>query len=276
MQIVNYIPLSSALVDVFDLMDENLIDEATVIEWASQAMRRLKVQQTLDTKVAFLAVDNHTAQLPCGLKYIDQIYYKETMDAEDLEQIQLYVSDADSNTISKKYMDFHNSDYYKTWKPIRLAVSNAFHLGIHCKNSINIYTKCEHEYSVNKTGTIKTSFKNGFLALTYLSFPMNEDGDFLIPDDIWVLETIKDWCLMKLWEKRMNMKEEGSMRLYEHYRRAHRIGEAEAKGRLLLPKGVDGYENLKQQLLRLGQHTNQYYSGFGNLNAGEVINLNHY
>ena len=276
MNIATYIPLKAALVNIYDIIDEDdmEVDEGRITEWASNAMRLLSVKQTFDHKIAFLDVSNHKAKLPCGFKLIDFIAYKETLDESDITQITLYTSTATSNTIDHKYLDFTNSDYFKSWSMLRLAVSNAFTLSIHCKNPVNLYVKCEHEYSVDKYGFIHTSFKDGFLALSYYGYPQDTEGNFLIPDDEDIKEAIKDYCFTRLWEKRMNLKEESAPQMYKMYRNQWKISQANAKGKMHLPQGPDGYENLKQQLLRFGDLTNQYYSGFGNLNAGEDVNLN--
>ncbi|GIU70159.1 MAG: hypothetical protein KatS3mg002_1395 [Candidatus Woesearchaeota archaeon] len=276
MNIATYIPLKAALVSIYDIIDEDDIevDESKIIEWASNEMRLLSVKQTYDHKLAFLIVSNHKAALPCGFKIIDFIAYKHILTDTDIANIKLYTSDAESNTIGSKYMSFINSDYFKSWTMLRMAVKNSFMLGIHCKNPINMYAKCEHEYSVDKYGFIHTSFKDGYLALSYYSYPQDSEGNFLIPDDEDIKEAIKDYCFMKLWEKRMNLKEENSINMYNLYKRQYKISHANAKGKILLPQGPDGYENLKQQLIRFGQNTNHYYSGFGNLNQQENISLN--
>lgn len=276
MNLVSYIPLKSALVDLYDLIDEDdmEVSEPTLIEWSAKAMRNITVRQSYDYQVAFLTVSNHKAKLPCGLLYIDFIAYKDTLEEADIQQIRLYTSTAESNTITHKYLDFLQAPYFtESWKMLRLAETNAFLMGIHCKNPINLYMKCEHEYSVDKQGYIHTSFKDGYLAISYFSYPM-QDGDFLIPNDEDVKEAIKNFCLMRLWEKRMNLKEEQAANMYTLYRKLYTISSKNAEGKLLKPQGPDGYENLKQQLLRIGQHTHQYYSAFGNLNAGETIDFN--
>lgn len=276
MNIVSYVPLKSALVDVYDIIDEDdmEVSEATLTEWAAKAMRNITVKQSYDYQIAFLEVSNHKAKLPCGLLFIDFIAYKDTLQDTDIQQIRLYTSTAESNTITHKYLDFMQTEYFENqWKMLRLAETNAFMMGIHCKNPINLYMKCEHEYSVDKQGWLHTSFKDGFVAISYFGYPM-ENGDFLIPNDEDVKEAIKNFCFMRIWEKRMNLKEESAVNMYQLYRRLYTISSKTAEGKLLMPQGIDGYENLKQQVLRIGQLTNQYYSAFGNLNAGESIDFN--
>jgi len=249
--------------------------EGQIIEWAAKATRNIAVTQTLDFQVAFLAVSNHKAKLPCGFKVVDFVAYKETLEPVDIEQIRLYTSTEEDSTISHKYMDFTQSAYFQRWQMLRMAETNAFMMSIHCKNPINLYTKCEHEYQVDKYGFIHTSFKDGFLALSYWSYPQ-KDGDFLIPNDEDVKEAIKDFCFLRIWEKKLNLHEENAKYMYNLYRKNYVISSKRAEGKFNMPNGKDGYENLKQQLLRIGSLTNQYYSAFGNLNSGETISFGHY
>lgn len=264
---VKYIPLKSILVNLFSTIDESIQSYREAVEWAAYAMEKLETQQTLQEDIFFLAVEDYKAQLACGTKYIWQIWYKEVLNSSDIDQIIVYVSE--DGTITQSPMTFLNTTYFQsTWRPLRLSTT-PFNRLVHCANSPSFYNICEHSYSVDKNSIVTTSFQTGYLAVARYGYPM-KDGDFLIPDEVDVLEAIRYYVLMRHWEKRMNRKEQGAAPLYSEYKSQWSLFSAKARGKLLLPS-LDGLENLKQQLLRIGQHTQNYYSAFGNLAVGETL-----
>jgi len=270
MKIVSYIPIDAVLTNVYSIIDEDLIDEADLLEWASIAMRSLRVKQTYDLKVTFVKVENYKSTLPKGTLWIDQIFYAEQLDENDAIQIKLYTGDEDS--ITTKYWEFLDSNYYNhRWRPLR-ATTTPFHRGIHCSDCINFICEAEHSYSIDKCGIITTSFEKGYLSIAHYAYPII-NGSFLIPDDVDVIKALEAYILYRVWEKKWNSMIEGAERRYHEYKNRWQLASAKARGQMLLPS-IDEYENLKQQLLRLGQNTNSYYNGFGTLAQGEEIDFN--
>ena len=264
---VENIPLSAALADVYSIIDGNTVTEIDILEWASYGFRKLKAKQLYESTTSFIKVVNHMAKLPTGVKMIEQIFYKEDFVESDVISIDVYSSDTPDFTIKKENSEFLQSAYYGSeWKPLRLA-SSTFHNQVVMQDSPNYRARCEQEYSINKNNCVITSFDTGYLAVSYLGFPM-QDGEFMIPDDVDILVAIKNYVLMKIWEKRYNFKEDGAVGRYQHYLRLWEISRASTIGNIML-FSIDELENYKQQSLRLGSHTNTYYNGFGNLSTGE-------
>jgi len=275
MRSIENIPLTAALADIYSIIDGNTISETNVLEWASIGFRKIEVKQLLESTTAFIKVVNHTAKLPTGVKYIEQIFYKQDFIKNDIDNIQVYVSNANSFIVSKQNSEFMQSPYYvSNWKPLRLSTSS-FHNQVVLKDSPNFNCKCgcEQEYSINKNNCVITSFESGYLAVSYLTFPMNDEGDFLIPDDDNVINAIKNYVIMRIWEKRMYYKEEGAERMFDKYLRLWEITRASTIGKMAM-FSIDEYENFKQQNLRIGSNTNSYYTGFGNLAKQENIHFN--
>lgn len=271
MEVIQYIPLSAALAQVYPFINQDMVEEDEIEEWASFLMGKLQVRQTYDESIVVLRVQNHKANLPRGVKYIEQVFYKELLNQEDILLIELYHQQPDASTNTKKFLEFNSIGEYfsNTWKPVRASTS-LFNKAVHCNNSINLYVKCEAEYSVSKNFVITTSFENGYLAVGYLSYPMNEDKEFLIPDDEDVLEALRSGILMYVWEKQTNFGIENSYQLWKDYESKWEILAAKARGKLLLP-GIDQLQNLKDQIQRIGQHQMNYFTAFGNLGTAENI-----
>jgi hypothetical protein len=269
---INNIPLSAALADIYSIIDGNTVSEVNVLEWASIGFKKLEAKQLYEQTTAFIKVVNHMAKLPIGVKMIEQIFYKQDFVENDVANILTYASSSPDFTITKEYTDFLQCPYYNNnWKPLRLS-SSSFHNQVVMQSSPNYRARCEEEYSINKNNCVITSFETGYLAVSYYRFPM-KDGEFLIPDDVNILMAIKNYVLMRIWEKRMNFKEDGAERMFDKYLRLWEITRAATIGKIML-FSIDEMENYKQQTLRLGSHTNTYYQGFGNLSHGENINFN--
>jgi hypothetical protein len=264
-------PLSAALADIYSVIDGTTISEVNVLEWASVGFKKLKCKQLYEQTTAFIKVVNHMAKLPSGIKMIEQIFYKNDWVETDTTNILTYTSDTPDFVVTENYIEFLQSPYYTDrWLPLRLT-SSTFHNQVVMKDSPNYRARCEEEYSINKNNCVITSFDSGYLAVSYLRFPM-EDGEFLIPDDVGIIGAIKNYVLMRMWEKRMNFKEEGAERMFEKYLRLWEVTKAATIGNIML-FSIDEHENYKQQTLRIGSHTNTYYKGFGNLSQGENVNF---
>ena len=270
MEQIKYIPLTAVLNNVFGAIPEQTLDPDTAIEWASHAMEDLLVRQLWMEDVKIMEVLNHSFCLPHGLKYIDQIFYREKITEADVIELSVFVGE--DNVVGQQSSKWLQSEYFiNNWLAMRRA-SSPFSRMVHCKNKVFPYTSCEHEYSPNKDGTVTTSMNEGWVAISYLSYPKNQNGDFLIPDYAPLLECIKDYVLWHYWELRMNLSEQNAGNLYILYKRNYWLGHAKVKGKLLLPS-KDQMQNWQGQLLRLGQHTQSYFSGFGNLRMEENIDF---
>lgn len=62
---------------IFSKFSRNLkqeeIDEDDIVEWVGEALGFMELSETLEESIAFIEVENHTALLPPGLKYIIQV-----------------------------------------------------------------------------------------------------------------------------------------------------------------------------------------------------------
>lgn len=266
---ISFLPLSSALADTYTLIEEGQEDFATLEEWSSLALFKLHVRHTYQEKIAIHKVIDHKSCLPKGTLYVEGVFYSETADSTNLPTIPLsYQLNGDELGKQLTYGDMLCA-LEETWLPLRAATS-IFNLTVHCQNSINLTCNCEHTYSIGKQGDITTSLKSGYLAMGVLSYPTDKNGEFLVPDDPDVLEAIKDYVLSRIWERKMNYGVDNAFQLHKHYLTQFETRAAKARGKLMLPS-MDELQNLQDQLLRIGQHTGNWYTGFGNLSTPESV-----
>ena len=53
----------------------------------------------------------------------------------------------------------------------------------HCSTCPNISSNCGLTYSLSHNGYITTSFENGYICMAYLKYAMDENGEYIIPDN---------------------------------------------------------------------------------------------
>ena len=260
-----YTSIRTVLNDLNEKIPAEFWDENEILERCSKAMEKIGTYVSLEKKVAYLTVIDHVGYLPKGLVNIEQIAYKRSNIITDLDRASLSELVGIEN---ESYYDgfFVSPYYYNNFRPLRLATSGFSH-GRDCEDCNNVESQGEQEYVVRPNGTIMTSFKDGHVCIAYDRYPIDEEGDFLIPDKESVKQAITNYCLAHIFEKRMIMMEQGAQGLFEWYFRKAEVDMTKAKAEMMMP-GVDVYENLRQ-MQRLIPVNRRYYSFFGNLATPE-------
>lgn len=273
MKYTEYVPLNVAIADVYDILNEDHVDVGSVEKWASKAMEKVYIAEDYDPRVNFVEVVNYKACLPKGIRWIYQVLFKANLDEADTEEITVFVDECPECGITKaSVFDFLTSSYLDVWTPAVPAIS-PFTRSVLCENSPQLICDTQVKYSVSPDGTIMVNIENGFLAIAGLFFPVNEEGQFLIPYDENIIDAIRLYCMSKIWEYKWNMIDDNSSaseRRYFHYLGRWEVAAAKARGESKMPD-IGGMENLKNQLMRLGPHSNTFWSAFGNLGSPESL-----
>lgn len=262
-----FISINSVVSDILDTSDESLFSIADVIEFASKAMAQLDVYETYEEAVSIIRVDNYQSFLPCGLLQVNQILYKKDFNLSEEDKCECKSANQVYKDFSSKY--FISSDYVtKNWLPLR-ASTNPFLVSVLCSNSPNLVTSCQHEFTILPTGKVVTSFKEGWLIVSYLRAPMNDEGEFLIPDDEELIQSLRTYIMYRLWEKRWNMKEEGARERFEYYRNQWGLYKNMIRGKFKLPI-TDQWQNIIEYSNTLIPKRNRYYKYFGTLGTRDT------
>jgi hypothetical protein len=270
MNYTNYIPLGAALVDVYDVADKNFVEEGTLERWASKAMSKIYAAESYQEYVKFVCVENYKAILPRGVVSLYQVLYKGDIQTADVESISVFIDECPGCGISKSAVyEFLQSGYTISWTPATPSTS-PFTVALHCENSPAMVCDTHVKYNLNTDGTITVNMETGYLAIAYLGYPTTEEGEFMIPDDEMILDAIKSYCMYRIWEARFNTGEEGSEFRMQHYLVQWEIHSAKARGEQKT-LSVPEWENFKNQMMRLGPHSNTFWTGFGNLAQGESL-----
>jgi len=262
-----FVSIKSVIPDVLDTLDESLFSIGDVIEWASKAMGQLDVYETFEETVIFKKIENYETYLPCGLLQINQILYKLKPEFSEEDTCECKAA----NQVYKDFAADHfiRSDYViKNWLPLR-ASTNGFLTSVLCSNSPNLITNCQKEYTVLPSGKIITSFKEGWILISYLRAPMDEHGDFVIPNDEELINCLRTYIMKRIWERRWNMKEEGSRERFEYYDSKWGILKGMLRGKFKLPSS-DQWQNIIEYSTSLLPKRDRYYQYFGTLGVPDT------
>lgn len=268
--ITKWTPISSVLDTLQDTISPTFWNEMVMTEHCSRAMEMIGLAIQYEDDIKFVKIVNHKACLPKGLIQINQIAYKRNFQMTGFDQAtisemlgldnEMYMQ---SSSLWNGTLWMNSDYYYNHWQPLHLS-TNTFALSVHCDNSINISANCDYEYTVSPDGTITTNFKDGIICVSYKRYPLDCNGEFLIPDSEYYKEALRAYCMMRHWEYRMNMKEEGAQGLYMMYRDLWSLMKAKATTEIREPDLAE-LENIKNVQTRLIPKTRRFAGFFGNL-----------
>lgn len=131
-----------------------------------------------------------------------------------------------SNTV----FDFYQSSLYtNNFKPLK-ALNRPMTRNLLCDKCPNFLAQCDDAFSISTDRHLVTSFEKGIICLMYIGQPVDENGEYLIPDDADVKSAIINWILYRHWEMRASMHEQNAFSMSERYLyRAERLF-AKSKG----------------------------------------------
>jgi hypothetical protein len=266
---IDYIPLQSIVGRVLPFIPDQYLDESQLLEWASEAMEDLLTYKTYEKALCFTTVTNHIAEIPVGLYGLELIMYKQAVD--DIMDISgsIVTTAAPTYSVTTSPIDFLlNSPTSKKWKGLAPSTS-IFSLGMMCEGADhNMISMCEHTYSIDiMRRRFLFTFDAGDIAIAYLRAPMNDDGDFLIPNKEYLKRALEAYLMRRVWEVRTNMKEEGAGAMLKHYINEYQLLSAKAVGEQMMPSLTD-YANLSN-LNKLVREDSKFAFGLGNLGFTE-------
>lgn len=268
MLITDYVPLATAVQAAYRKLPKDQVDYNHMYEAAYWAFESLMTYQVYETNIHLVDVENHTAALPLGLKYIDQIFCLAASDSITVEDIKISVMN-EAGTLTYENWDFTN-DSGMVWQPMRLS-STFWSKALVTPNSPTISCISEHAYSVGKNRCLITTFESGMLAIGGLSYPMCE-GELMIPNHRDVVNALENYLFAEYYQAREFMGMQNAPQEESKYRQRWETLAAKCRGQLML-KSLDQLENFRNQMSRLGSHQETYNNAFSNLNMGENIKL---
>jgi hypothetical protein len=260
--VFNYIPLEYAIADLTNTLSSEYWSETDVMELAFRALRSINVIESYTLATEAIPVTNYKGCLPDDLRVIALMAYKLDSSLTDAEILEKIIADIGLDN-DYYYQGFDGNNWTPSeYAPLR-ATASPWANSVHCDNCINLTIVSEHTYRLNPNNTFTTSFKEGTVCLAYYSLPKDNEGNYLIPDNEVFINAVRSYIMMRHWEYRMNMKEEGSINLYMHYLSMWELNQQKARGEAKKPS-LDQLENIRQSRNRLIPKERNYYRGFNN------------
>jgi len=132
------------------------------------------------------------------------------------------------------------------WKYLSLS-NNSWDRSILCDTSANLHSSCGQWFIPDNTNSrFITSFDKGWIAVAYYRFPMNEKGQFLVPDHPLYNEALDTYVLYKISQRQWHMSVQGAEGRYKHYLAKWEELAAASIGELMMPSLPD-YINIDKQ-----------------------------
>lgn len=280
--LINFIPLDAILTRIYPLMPKEYVTEDNILEWASEAMEELTTYKAYQQKICVTEVINHKVPIPVGLYGLEmilkQVYPEDATDKVDISDITTWDSEEPSYAPTESVVDFLiNPKILRGWTP--LAISDSIlDMAVLCNDSPllekpdRLRLRCEHVFSIDFAHRqFVTSFESGKVAIAYLSAPMNDAGQFLIPNNEHLKKAIEAYCMKRIWESRLNHGDDRnfSMRMYLQYSKEYELLSTKTVGEQLMPS-LSSYANLRN-LNKMVREDSRFAAGLGNLGNQERI-----
>ena len=279
------------------------ISESDLVEWAAEALGFMKVVEIQEEALAFIEVQNHQAELPCGFQAVIQIarnndwisdsgtctsdIVETTMEDEDTITEPTFI-DCQGNLIGdpdiayyRPYFDLQyeynqwiGSGYFREkYTPVRLANHTFLGSLVAEETSTGLYNSSSDEYTIAggfPNMNLRFSFKEGQIALAYLRTVIDPETQYpVIPDDIRFITAITYYIKWKMAERLRWSGREGFQLEAQDAEQKWNKYVRQAINSVKMPQGVDQYQNMMEQSLYLIPRHRKYYGYFGKLGREE-------
>lgn len=269
----NYVSSKSVVTKI--LRDSGLsdINRGDIIEWTGEVLQAIGTVGVREEHVMFITVKDHIADLPAEVEHIRKVYkYNSTENKDCIVPLDVVI-DKDENgepvlvdikdpcgciqdddlpkysgNFERRWAHLDWSNYIakeSTFVPIRLT-SDILFSGITCEDINEGIGNCSYEYQLVQGG-IRTSFRNGQIAIAYLTTPVDEDGYPLIPDLYSVQQAITYYVLSKVFTRFWYQGREGYAQQAQHAEQNFQFYIRQAKEDTWKLYGIDEHQNFINQ-----------------------------
>lgn len=197
-----------------------------IIEWIGEAMHHVRAYPNMEQKVEELTVTMHRVALPNDLAMIRQVARTSKKGGDDL-----------------CIMSYNASHFPQS---------------LHTRDSPNkMSQEAENRYIINMN-YIETTFEEGFIVLSYLAFPTDDDGYPMVPKEVSFDEAAKWYIVLRMieggWKHPAGISYDGAEQRWHHYC-------AQARQKFKMPD-IDQYQKFLEMWVRLTPDYSRHHFGF--------------
>lgn len=284
------------------------LDENDAIEWIGEALEFIGTRRIYEEAISFFEVKDYQCQMPAFTHQIIQIAKNNNWRPDNLcvtpkcvidevpnimyqtcsscmpgtEDMGYVVLDGKGTPVVEydiayyrpyfdllgEYYGWSNSNYYnQNYSPVRLSTSSFF-------GSV-LDKNCKDEYTIISNNILRFSFSCGSVAIAHKRQPVDvETGYPMIPDNISHITACTAYIKMKLNDRDLFNKREGSIQLSQKLEADWQwyCGQASNSDKMI--RGIDEHQNLLDQRSNMLPNYSKYFSYFGSLNMPEYRKFN--
>lgn len=192
----------------------------------------------------------------------------EDTDTSDMGQTGSDIS-SDSWQFRNIYYPFTNLPYTsytilrQQFVPLRLANHSLFGSLVMHEDSNMVFNMSEYSVVDNM---LRFSFKDGQILISYYRQPLDEKTGYpLIPDITSVIQAVTSYVVYKWMQRNWYLGRQGFDAKMQKAEQDWHWYCRQAKGVLIMPKGVQGHQDLMEQQNEKLPRMNRFYGFFGNL-----------
>ena len=263
---------------------DNWIDDA--IEWVGEALEHIGASSQLEKNVCVVSIKNFKGTLPSNLAYINQVAVNSASSPAIASELDVLLSQiSDLNYLIANDPSINLTNQLRDFNVRAAILENIYMSTTQGLIALNYCTtnfpeaadcpSCSQEFIVGNEcyyvegGRIKTSFANGLVCLSYMSFPVDDDGYPLIPDDISFKEALFWYVYKKLLLGNTSINTPNGID-YVFAETQWKYYCTQARNAANYPD-IDRYESFLDQWVRLIPNINRHDELFGTLNVRENL-----
>jgi hypothetical protein len=249
------------------------------IEWVADALQHIGSHYQYVEKETYLMIENYEALLPCDFY---KPIRKKLGRACSIESSGGFYGGTLAETLKKCGICYDELSAYDRFvilpvqgisKPSNLideSINRLQYNGNLIGNvTANKFTELDYNINLNK---ITTSFKDGIIELQYLSFPVDERGFPLVPDDISFREALFWRCAMQISMRNPKCLPNPQLQNYEYCRQMWNRYCAQARASANMPS-LEMIERIKNNWLSMRPIYNMENNEYRALGKQQRIDL---
>lgn len=281
MNFTKYISIKSVLYDIALTLPDEMWEENKFMEWATKALAKLKFEDKFQQNVGLITIEEHKGTLMPEARHVVQAAYKVTTDPTDLIETMrkiMGINDVPTELGTNLRLPaagvFASRSYLRTsgWLPIKLS-TNSFIKSIPEIEGLSFINmncnECAHEMHIDPNGCITTTIPNGHILISYLSYPVDKDGNAMLPDNEDLKEALMHYVYYRLYLAKSFMHEQNSIQEREYHLSRFQLLGTKAVGDLNMPDSTT-MEQIKNNRNRIVPRTEQFNSFYSKLNNSDL------
>jgi hypothetical protein len=264
-------------------LGQNDIPFGDFVEWMADALQHIGAYPQFIEKSGLVMITDYTGVLPCDVYKVIQMNKSMSVDCDSSTTGGLY-SDTLINLLNDGGVDYESLDGYQRYKIIAVpglskvsdintidGLSNKLNYNGNLIGKVTDHRHTSNDFNIN-FNKITTGFKNGFIEIQYLSFPTDERGWPLVPDDVSFRDALFWKVAYQMSMRNPELLRNPRMKDMEYCRQQWNRCCVQARAGANMPD-LAQLERFKNQWLKLIPETNLDLTSYSSLGRAQSLNL---